>query len=93
MIDIFGHMSGIYVYMPIFSDNLSWIHNIYLKYSYHSRVDAETAATKLSEDMNRITTWCCSNSLLVNPGKTKLLFNGHETDARAIAGEFSHNSF
>ena len=36
-------------------------------------VDAETAATKLSEDMNRITTWCCSNSLLVNPGKTKLL--------------------
>ena len=56
-------------------------------------MDAETAATKLSEDMNRITTWCCSNSLLVNPGKTKLLFNGHETDARAIAGEFSHNSF
>ena len=39
-------------------------------------VDAETAATKLSEDMNRITTWCCSNNLLVNPGKTKLLLMG-----------------
>ena len=39
-------------------------------------MDAETAATKLSEDMNRITTWCCSNSLLVNPGKTKLLLMG-----------------
>ncbi len=35
-----------------------------------------TAATKLSEDMNRITTWCCSNSLLVNPGKSKLLLMG-----------------
>ncbi len=45
-------------------------------------VDAETAATKLSEDMNRITTWYCSDILLVNPGKT-----------RAIAGEFSHISF
>ena len=32
-------------------------------------VNAVNAATKLSEDMNRITTWCCSNSLLVNPGK------------------------
>ena len=39
-------------------------------------VDAENAATKLSEDMNRITTWCCSNNLLVNPGKTKLLLIG-----------------
>ena len=39
-------------------------------------VDVESAATKLSEDMNRITTWCCSNSLLVNPSKTKLLLLG-----------------
>ncbi len=30
VIDISGHMSGIFVYMPIFSDNLSWIHNIYI---------------------------------------------------------------
>ena len=27
--DISGHMSGIFVYMLIFSDNHSWIHNIY----------------------------------------------------------------
>ncbi len=38
--------------------------NIYISFPI---VDAETAATKLSEDMNRITTWWCSNSLLVNP--------------------------
>ena len=38
--------------------------------------DAEIAATQLTTDMKRITTWCCSNSLLVNPGKTKLLLIG-----------------
>ena len=39
-------------------------------------VDAESAATKLSEDMNRISISCCSNNLLVNPGKTKLFLIG-----------------
>ncbi len=34
VIDISGHMLGIYVYMPIFSDNLSWIHNIYIYIKY-----------------------------------------------------------
>ena len=31
---------------------------------------------KLTEDMRRITAWCCLNSLLVNPEKTKLLILG-----------------
>ena len=36
----------------------------------------ESAATKLSEDMNRIRIWCFSNSLLVNPDKPRLLLIG-----------------
>ncbi|CAB4019220.1 Hypothetical predicted protein [Paramuricea clavata] len=46
---------------------------IYLAFSIR---DAELAAMKLTEDMRRITTWCCLNSLLVNPEKTKLLILG-----------------
>ena len=45
-------------------------------HSFLSIVSAVSAATKLSEDMNRITTWCCPNSLLVNPRKNKLLLLG-----------------
>ena len=46
---------------------------IYLAFSIR---DAELAAMKLTEDMRRITAWCCLNSLLVNPEKTKLLILG-----------------
>jgi hypothetical protein len=46
---------------------------IYLAFSIR---DAELAAMKLTEDMRRITAWCCLNSLLVNPEKTKMLMLG-----------------
>ena len=46
---------------------------IYLAFSIR---DAELAAMKLTEDMRRITAWCCLNSLLVNPEKTKMLILG-----------------
>jgi hypothetical protein len=39
-------------------------------------LDIETAAFKLTQDMERITAWCCINSLLVNSKKTKLLLLG-----------------
>ena len=46
---------------------------IYLAFSIR---DAELAAMKLTKDMRRITAWCCLNSLLVNPEKTKMLILG-----------------
>ena len=44
------------------------------------RDDATLAATlataQLTEDLRNIATWCCKNSLLINPEKTKLLVLG-----------------
>ena len=34
------------------------------------------AADQLTEDLRNIATWCCKNSLLINPDKTKLMFLG-----------------
>ena len=31
---------------------------------------------KINEDLSKIATWCCYNSLLINPGKTKMLVIG-----------------
>ena len=44
---------------------------IYLAFSIR---DAELAAMKLTEDMRRITAWCCLNRLLVNPEKLRCLY-------------------
>ena len=38
--------------------------------------DATLAAVQLTEDLRNIATWCCKNSLLINPEKTKLLVLG-----------------
>ena len=38
--------------------------------------DATLAAAELTEDLRNIATWCCKNSLLINPEKTKLLVLG-----------------
>ena len=35
-----------------------------------------TAIANLNEDLNNISSWCCRNSLLINPDKTKVLFIG-----------------
>ena len=35
-----------------------------------------TAIANLNEDLNNICSWCCRNSLLINPDKTKVLFIG-----------------
>ena len=37
---------------------------------------ADTAAAQLTHDLREVTAWCCSNSLLINPDKTKLLLLG-----------------
>ena len=38
--------------------------------------------------MNRISIWCCSNSLLVNPGKTKLLLKGMQQKLERLPENF-----
>ena len=35
-----------------------------------------TAIDNLNKDLNNICSWCCRNSLLINPDKTKVLFIG-----------------
>ena len=38
--------------------------------------DTTLAADQLTEDLRNIAAWCCKNSLLINPDKTKLLVLG-----------------
>ena len=38
--------------------------------------DAILAADQLTKDLRNIAAWCCKNSLLINPDKTKLLVLG-----------------
>ena len=46
---------------------------IYLSFSFK---DINVAEIQLTDDLRRIAAWCCSNSLLANPEKTKLLLIG-----------------
>ena len=38
--------------------------------------DIDIVAGQLTGDLRRIAGWCCANSLLINPDKTKLLLLG-----------------
>ena len=46
---------------------------IYLSFSFK---DINVAEIQLTDDLRRIAAWCCSNILLANPEKTKLLLFG-----------------
>ncbi len=46
---------------------------IYLSFSYK---DINVSEIQLTDDLRRIAAWCCSNSPLANPEKTKLLLFG-----------------
>jgi hypothetical protein len=52
--------------------------------------DIETAAFKLTQDMETITAWCCINSLLVNAKKTKLLLLGTSQMLKKVSGTDFH---
>ncbi len=49
------------------------VSKIYLSFSYR---DINVAEIQLTDDLRRIVAWCCSNSLLANPEKTKLFLFG-----------------
>ena len=38
--------------------------------------DFDSCLTKVTEDLRLITVWCCTNKLLINPSKTKLILFG-----------------
>ena len=38
--------------------------------------DMDGAARQITEDLRKVTAWCCQHSLLINPDKTKLLLIG-----------------
>ena len=38
--------------------------------------DISTAIDNLNADLECVSRWCCQNSLLINPGKTKVLIIG-----------------
>ena len=46
---------------------------VYLSFSSK---DIDSCLTKVIEDLRIIATWCCTNKLLINPSKTKLILFG-----------------
>ena len=46
---------------------------MYLSFSLKN---ISAAGTQLVDDLKRVAAWCCSSSLLINPGKTKLVLFG-----------------
>ena len=53
----------------------SYVDDSKLLLSFSMR-DISIGIDKLNADLRRVTAWCCSNSLLINPGKTKFLVFG-----------------
>jgi hypothetical protein len=51
-----------------------------LRFTCHSHtktyINVAENEIQLTDDLRRIAAWCCSNSLLANPEKTKLLLFG-----------------
>ena len=47
-------------------------------------IDIDIVAGQLTEDLRRIAGWCCANSLLINPHKTKLFLLGTRQMLRQI---------
>ena len=47
------------------------------------------AVEHLSEDLQRIATWCCTHSFLINPDKTKLLLLGTPQMLARVPGSYA----
>ena len=50
--------------------------------------DIDIVAEQLTEDLPMIAAWCCANSLLINPDKTKLLLLGTRQMLRSVPEDF-----
>ena len=64
----------------------SYVDDSQLHFSFRVQ-ETEVAKVYLIEDLQRIATWCCAHSLLINPDKTKLLLLGtHQMLSRVPEG-------
>jgi hypothetical protein len=59
---------------------------IFLSFSVQDKSEAKA---KLEEDLTRITSWCCTNSLLINPEKTKFMLFGSPALLRPFTSSLS----
>ena len=58
-----------------FSSVESYVDDTKVYLSFSSK-DIDSCLTKVTEDLRLIAAWCCTNKLLVNPSKTKLILFG-----------------
>lgn len=61
---------------------------VLLSFSTNNKLEAKA---KLEEDLIRVTSWCCSNSLLINADKTKFLLFGSSQLLNTFTEDFSLN--
>ena len=58
-----------------FSSVKSYVDDTKVYLSFSSK-DIDSCLTKVTEDLRLIAAWCCTNKLLINPSKTKLILFG-----------------
>ena len=58
--------------VPVYSKSACYVDDCKLYLSFPS-LDVDDAIRNLNKDSKSISRWCCQNSLLINPDKTKLL--------------------
>ena len=58
-----------------FSSVESYVDDTKVYLSFSSK-DIVSCLTKITEDLRLIAAWCCTNKLLINPSKTKLILSG-----------------
>ena len=58
-----------------FSSVESYVDDTKVYLSFSSK-DIDSCLTKVTEDLRLIAAWCCTNKLLINPSKTKLILFG-----------------
>ena len=61
--------------VPDYSSLESYVDDSKLHLSFLVK-DINGAAQQITEDLRKVAAWCCQNSLLINPDKTKLLLTG-----------------
>ena len=58
-----------------FCDAESYVDDTKIYLSFSPK-DIRESLSKVERDLHRVAEWCCSNHLLINPAKTKLMFFG-----------------
>lgn len=53
----------------------SYVDDTKMHLSFSSK-DTDSCLTKITEDFRHTADWCCSNQILINPSKTKLILFG-----------------